>query len=213
MNSIGECWDVFNTGLFDYWVISHTLLPFLIYWTGVLRPIHVLLLVYLWETIEVGIRQCSGETSNWAEEEAVNNSLVVDPVVAICAMMVQVLLRYRFDIKAVPATNNRWLQVIMVLVVCAPTILFFDSFYDRDMHYIFLVSALGLMGITKSHSGFGWYDGISILFMSSIFLSINFATETNSFLVAILVSSIFICTLVISIGVSKRTFSGIENFI
>jgi len=208
----GECGDVFDSGVFDYWVISHTLLPFFIFWTGILKPTSVLLLVYLWETIELGFRHCSGGSSNWSEEEPISNSLVVDPVVAICAIVVQVLLRFRFDKEVVPVTKNTLIQIIVLLLSCAPTFWFFDFFHERNLHYMFLVSAIGILQITRIHNDLGWYDIFSILFVLGIFFSVDFATETNSFLVAILVSSIFICVLVISIGLKKRSFSGIENF-
>lgn len=213
MNSTGECGDVFDTGVHDHWIISHTLLPFFIFWTGIVRPLNILLLVYLWETIELGIRHCSGGSSNWSEQEPVSNSLVVDPVVAILALIVQILFRYLFDKQIIPTTGNLLLNVLFFLIACSPTLFFFDVFYEIDLHYMFIPSSIGIMLMSKPDENFGMYDIVSILFVLVIFLTIDFATNENSFIMATLVCSIFVMLTVISIALEKRSFRGIGNFL
>lgn len=213
MNSTGECGAVFDSGVYDHWVISHTLLPFFIFWTGIVRPLNILLLVYMWETVELGFRHCSVGPSNWADEESLTHVLVVDPVVAILALLVQILLRYRFDKQIIPTSGKLLLNIFFFVLACSPTFFFFDVFYEKDLHYMFIPSSIGLMLMTKPDEKFGMYDIVSILFVLVIFFTIDFATNENSFIMTILVCSIFVMLTVISIALKKRSFEGIGNFL
>lgn len=213
MNNTGECGDVFDSGVFDYWVISHTLIPYFIYWTGIVRPLNILLLVYFWETIEMGFRHCSVGPSDWAQDEPISNSLVIDPIVAFLALLVLVLIRFRFDKSVIPTSGNFFVNIFFFLVACAPTIWFFDVFINKDLHYMFLPSAIGVMFVTKPDESFGWYDVISFLFVLAIFLTVDFSTDSNSFILTIMVCSVFIFALSLSIALKKRTFDGIQNLI
>ena len=65
----------------DHWISTHTLLPLAVAVLGRVPLVLVLLGVYLWESVENFVLECTGRN-----EETVFNALVLDPLAAVCAL-------------------------------------------------------------------------------------------------------------------------------
>lgn len=82
------CENIFGVHdhVFDKWILSHILLPFYAHTHGI-KAIYVLSIVYLWESLELGIRCLSTSESNWSADESMENALIVDPLCGILGIL------------------------------------------------------------------------------------------------------------------------------
>lgn len=122
---------VTDQSLYESWVISHTLVPFMLVIYGI-RPVVVVVFLYVFETVEACLREIPVSDTGWFESEHCSNSVVVDPVNGLMGVTMAMFIRLVF-----PAST--WLKLmIRIVLICAVPLL-----YSRHVHSLwYLVGAI-----------------------------------------------------------------------
>lgn len=184
--SSSSCDELYQSKLYDYWVVSHTILPFTLATLGFVEPLLILFLVYAWESLELLIRDCTSDESAWSHPESRMNSQIVDPVSGFVGVAVAVAVARAWGVNPrVTAPENLAIQALFVVASILPTFLFFDWFYNRSLHHIFPFSIIGVLVVTRTvEASIGWYDLTLYLYVLLVHFSVTLADQTNSFMLS-----------------------------
>ena len=178
----------------DLWVVSHLILPYSLTILGYTTPQITLLLVYMWESIEMSIRSCSDGSSNWAAHESQTNALISDPLMGVCGILVAILLKQSFGIiYEIPKNYIR--RILYFLLNLSPTFLFYDVFLDNNLHNLFPFMVILILHFTTSRN-LDFFEIISYLYILILHFSISLSNDW-SLLIAFLISFVFIFVLVL----------------
>jgi hypothetical protein len=185
-----SCDELYQDKLYDYWVVSHTILPFTLATLGFVEPLLILFLVYAWESLELLIRDCTNNESAWSHPESRMNSQIVDPVSGFVGVAVGMAVARAWGVNpGATAPKNLGVQSLFVAASILPTFLFFDWFYNRSLHHIFPFSVIGVLLVTRTvEASIGWYDLMLYLYVLLIHFSVTLADQTNSFMLSFGVS-------------------------
>lgn len=185
-----SCEELFKTGFYDYWVVSHTILPFALTTLGFVEPLLVMVLVYLWESVELLIRDCTSVDSAWSHPESRINSQVVDPACGFLGIVVALSLARAWGVDPrADAAKHPLVRGIFLAAVLSPSFLFFDWFYNRDLHHLFPVAMVGALVVSRTvERHLSWYDATLYVYVTLLHLVVTLADKTNSFVVALGVS-------------------------
>lgn len=196
---MGGC-NVIDTGVYidDYWSLSHFLLPFYITLYG-MRPDHVLLLVYIWETIESSIICISPNfDSNWGEVESLADAVIIDAFAGLIGIIVALVIRfdgYGLERETIPNVS----KLIILLHVLSNFFLFGEK---EDVTYFMFIVYNGIISLFSLYT----FKDIGTFILSNVYLSAMFIVVTiadyNTFLLGIYVS-IAVCVTGIIHGISK----------
>lgn len=183
------CEEVFKKGFYDYWAVSHTILPFALTTLGFIDKFLVIVLVYLWESFELIIRDCTRDDTAWSQPESRMNSQVVDPACGVLGVLVAMSLAYTWGVDpSERATKNILTQLLFIATVLSPSFLFFDWFYNRHIHHLFPVVMVGALAISRTGTPLSWYDVSLWGYVVVIHLSVTLADHTNSFIIVLGIS-------------------------
>jgi hypothetical protein len=185
--SESSCDEVFKSGLYDYWVVSHTILPFALTTLGFIHPLLVIVLVYIWESVELIIRDCTNSDTSWSHPESQLNSLIVDPACGFLGVAVAISFARAWGVDPRDeATENPLVQALFTASVLVPSFLFFDWFYTRSLHHLFPVPMVGALILTRTvERSLGLYDVTLTSFVIIFHLVVTLADGTNSFAIAL----------------------------
>jgi hypothetical protein len=190
--------DLFSKiDLYDRWVVPHQLLPFVMTMYGI-DPRIVIILVYVWETIEVFLMTC---LDLFGDEESVENVVISDPVQGFIGVITAlILLNINGHSTIAESTVNMFkIKFIMEFALLAlPGLTLLDQLYDINMHWLYpLVSCITIF-ITYRLNNKSYKHGF-ILYVNVVFMSVlTFALDTfNSFYTGIIWGICFMFFLII----------------
>jgi hypothetical protein len=177
----------------DIWVVSHIIIPYNLATLGVTSPLFTMLMVYVWESFEFAIRDCSDDTdgSNWSEPEPQHNTMISDPLMGTCGILVAVLLKQSFEITQIKR-DSFIKSVFYLLLNISPTFLFFDVFVENELHHIFPFACIFILYVSnKGDEPIGLYEFLSYFFVLIVHFTVTLSNKW-SLLSAFLISFVFI---------------------
>lgn len=190
-----DCTNIFKEK--DIWVVSHIIIPYNLATLGVASPLLTMLLVYIWESFEFAIRDCSDGTSgsNWNEPEPQYNTMISDPLMGACGILVAILLKQSFEISTI--NRESFIKSVFYLLLnISPTFLFFDVFVDNELHHIFPFACIFILYVSnKGDDPLGLYEFLSYFFVLIVHFTVTLSNKW-SLLSAFLISIVFIFSIV-----------------
>lgn len=176
------CELITNTTAFDRWVVPHQILPMVLVVYGIEHKI-VLLLVYLWETLEVLFMSCL----QLFEEEDITNSIISDPLQGFIGIIMGLLILKRYD-KINNNVNLNINTLIDFALFCSVGVTLFDFFYDRNLHWLYIPVLCIVTIVVLKLNNKKWYDGVPIYVLCISLTSITFILQdiVSSFYVGVI---------------------------
>ena len=179
------CKDVFSSPQLDRWVASHTLYPFSLVYLFNLPMAHVLLLCYVWETLEIAIvDMCIRQKAS----EPVVNSLLLDPLAGFLGASIAVLMIW---ILGEPPTDywskisKNWHVVLLACFMVTPGALipWYVENHKLAIGVFGIYWAIVLipwMALTKPQDAkFTWLPAVYLLVLT---LALTFSEKLNTHL-------------------------------
>lgn len=122
-----------DTRAFDRWVIPHQLLPMSLVVYGLDFRV-VIILIYLWETLEVFFMSCL----QLFEEEDITNAIISDPLHGFVGVLIGLFIIKKFGvINDMVGPNVKTLLEFTSL--CFSGFPLLDFFYDRNLHWLYIL--------------------------------------------------------------------------
>lgn len=189
--------DLFSkVDLYDRWVVPHQILPFVLTMFGVDYRL-VLLLVYVWETIEVFLMHCL----QLFEVEDVTDTIISDPIqgfLGVCAAMVLLKINGHSTILNEPFDVFNFKHLIHFILLASPGLTMLNQVYDINLHWLYPVALCAVVILVYRLNKKSYKHGL-MMYINIISLSVlTFSIKTfNSFYLGVIWGICFIFILIV----------------
>lgn len=174
------CAVLTDANYYDYWVVPHQLLPFMLTLFGLPRLV-VLLLVYVWESAEFVMMNCF----EWFEAEEIGDAILSDPLQGLIGVIVGTAFCYLLRLG--PDRRGPSLMSLAGLAILSlPSLMFLDWMVDHDLHNFYWVPACYLaLGILYLDMNMDQSRILAVLllivYISGVNVAVVQASDRNSF--------------------------------